>query len=289
MSGEEFGGAHAASALGLDDTEAECILAAGDEDTGRGDIEDAAGVPRRGWDRFGFPDFEEEGVGLVREMGEGAGPGEQGAGLAPELVGGPGPIDAGIVAGDFACVGCVGEGLCLGGELTGGIGWQGFEEELGADLGEAIVKGEGVVGIVDGSGALAEDGAGVEAVVEFHDGDTGFWISVEDGPLNGSGTTVLGQERGMDVQEPEWSRVKEVLGQDLAVSHDNADVRVERANGLDEGGIAGPFGLVQGQPELESEGFDGGWLQAEFAASGAVGLRDDGEELVIWRMDQCFE
>jgi hypothetical protein len=289
MSGEEFGGAHAASALGLDDAEAECILAAGDEDTGRGEIEDAAGVGRGGWDRFGFPDFEEEGIGLVREVRERTGPGEQCAGLVPELEGGPVPIDTGVVAGDFACVGCVGEGLCLRGELTGGIGWQGFDEELGAELREAIVEGEGVIGIVDGGGALAQDGAGVEAVVEFHDGDAGFWISVEEGPLNGSGAAVLGEERGMDVQEPEWSRVEEVLGQDLAVSHDDGDVRAERTNGLDEGGIAGAFGLVEGQTELKSEGFDGGWLQAEFAAGGAVGLRDNGEDLVIWRMDQCFE
>ena len=64
---------------------------------------------------------------------------------------------------------------------------------------------QAAAGVVCGDGqALHEqDVAGIEAFIHEHDGDTGFSVSVTNGSLDGGGTTVAWQQRGVDVQAAE--------------------------------------------------------------------------------------
>ena len=68
--------------------------------------------------------------------------------------------------------------LRLGTKIEVGPKGQDTDEELGAEVGQAIVQGlEGVV-VADGGGDLVEDGAGVHTLVHEHGRGAGDGIAV---------------------------------------------------------------------------------------------------------------
>lgn len=121
-----------------------------------------------------FPHFQEHRFVVAGKQSAGAGPGNECAGLVPEHVGRGGPVNGRILAGDFASVGSGLVGLGAGLDAVFAEAGDGLDQQARSDLSEAMVQGLGVVGIEDGSGASGEDVAGVEALVNPHDGYAGL-------------------------------------------------------------------------------------------------------------------
>ncbi len=69
--------------------------------------------------------------------------------------------------------------------------------------------------------------ARVKASVEEHGGDAGFGFAVGDGPLDGGSSSVLGEERAVDVDVAEAWEVEHPLGNDAAISHNNDRIWVD--------------------------------------------------------------
>lgn len=81
----------------------------------------------------------------------------------------------------------------------------------------------------------------------------------------------------MDVQAAVARQIENGLGKNLAVCRDDEQVGSERAELGDEVFVAGALGLEHGNLTGEGEGFYGGGLELEVAASGTIGLGDDGD------------
>jgi len=97
--------------------------------------------------------------------------------------------------------------------------------------------------------------------------------------LDGRGTAVFGQQRGMDVKAAKTRKVQKLLGKDLAVGGDGDEVRVQGAELQEEIRAAGALGLQNGEVGAEGEFFDRGRLDSKVTAFGAVGLGNDGLNL----------
>ncbi|MDB6067140.1 MAG: hypothetical protein JWR26_3348 [Pedosphaera sp.] len=263
-------------------------MATGDDDAGFVGVQDGAG--RAGWvGDFCVPDFEELRAGFGGQMGVCAGPGGEGADAVPEGAGGLGPIELAIFLGDLAGEGGAFGGLGAGNDFAGDEVGNGLDEEVGTQGGEAIVQGLGIVLGVDGGGLAGEDVAGIEAGIHFHDGDAGLGLVVEDGPLDGGGAAIFGEDGGVDVEGTEAGQIQNGFGEDLAIRGNGDEVGLELAEFLNEGFVAGAFGLEDGQAGFEGDFFYGRRLQFQVAAFGAVGLGDDGEDGEVGLAQQCFQ
>ena len=209
MAGEKIGGGHFSATFTLHESESQGAVAASDGNPrGRGGEDfarDSFGVI----ERIGFPDFQQRGFVTAREERVGAGPRDKRADSIPELSSRGSPVQAPIFAGDLAGVGRAVIGLRLGLDAASQQAGNCVFQQAGAYLREAIVQGAGIVRLENGGNVGAEDIAGIEAFVDPHDGDTGLCVSVEDGPLNGGGAAVFGQERGVDIEKPYRSELQE--------------------------------------------------------------------------------
>lgn len=131
--------------------------------------------------------------------------------------------------------------------------------------------------------------AGVQAGVEEHGGDAGFGFAVGDGPLDGGGSAVFGEERAVDIDVAEARQVEHPLGDDAAVGDDDDGVGgygFEAGAEVEIGFEA--LGLEDGEAEGEGELLDGGDVELELAAGGAVGLGENESDFVA-RVDEGLE
>ena len=133
-----------------------------------------------GVDGAGAPQLDRRAV----QRGEGAGEGVEGAHGPFDLDGRAGPVDRGLGLADLGGVGDALGRLGRGLELAGGQGLEGFDDELGAHPGQAVVEAAGGVVGLDGFDALEEHRAGVEPGVHLHDGDAGFRVAGFDGAVD---------------------------------------------------------------------------------------------------------
>ena len=80
----------------------------------------------------------------------------------------------------------------------------------------------------------------------------------------------------MDIQTTVARQIENGLGKNLSVGRDDQQIGGERAKLGDEIFVPGALGLEHGKLAGKGEGFDGGGLELEVAAFGAIGLGDDG-------------
>ena len=84
----------------------------------------------------------------------------------------------------------------------------------------------------------------------------------------------------MDVNTTQPWHLQHRLRQDLSVGHDNDEIGLRGPQGLDGGRFANFWRLLDGKPETLGHNFHRWWRLLEIAAFRAVGLRDDGDDLV---------
>ena len=77
--------------------------------------------------------------------------------------------------------------------------FEGLVDEVRAELGESIVEGCGGIEGKDGEGCGIEDVACIHALGECDDGDACLLFVTHDGVVDGGGTTIFGEERGVEV------------------------------------------------------------------------------------------
>ena len=117
---------------------------------------------------------------------------------------------------------------------------QGLDQRLRAHLRQMLGQLAARDLRVDVVGDLMEDGARVEPRVHQHDGDAGRVDAVQDGPLDGSRTAQLGEERGMHVDHAAARHREQVGLEDVPVGDHDTHVGGQRADPRDEIGVGGP-------------------------------------------------
>ena len=136
------------------------------------------------------------------------------------------PVDAGDVALPGALVGHVFFDLLVAGGLAGLDQFDGFGHRFDAER-EEVVAVDGVdrrVGL-DRAGALEQDRAGVEALVDPEDGDAGHRVALQDGVVDGGAAAVLGQDRGVVLDRLERREFEHPRGDDLGHERHHVEVR----------------------------------------------------------------
>ncbi len=158
---------------------------------------------------------------------------------------------------------------------------QGLDEQRGAQDGQFIAEGAGVIIWQDGEGALVEHGAGVDARVHAHDGDAGLGVAVEDGGLDGGGAAPARQEGGVDVDTAVFGQIEHGRAQDLTEGGDNDQVG---GPGLQLGqgfGLAQARRLDGGQAQFLCQPFDGRRGEGPTAPGRTIGLGDHTDHGVV--------
>ena len=155
---------------------------------------------------------------------------------------------------------------------------QGFDDQIGAEPGEALAHALGTVVGADFERARRQHGTGVEALIHAHDGDAGSCVSREDGALNRRGAAPTRQQRGMDVDTAELRQAQRGRRQQQTVGND--DERVE-LQALEYRQCLRRFEtrwLMYAKPMLEGECFDGTRVQRHAAPGRAVRLGEYGAD-----------
>ena len=75
-----------------------------------------------------------------------------------------------------------------------------LDHESRAHNHKLVVDGARVVVIFDTATFLKEDGSGIDFFIYHKGGDAGHPLPVYDGPVDGRGATVLGEEGRMEVE-----------------------------------------------------------------------------------------
>src|SRR6266545_3022002 len=286
MAGEELPRGQASSALALKRDDAQGPLAARDHD--------AMVVCRknRAWRsgslfvRFGLTDFEQLRFWFRGQKSIGAGPGNKRANTVPHTSHRLGPIQTPVFFRDLASVTGARTGLLAGNNLTGDIVRDRLDQQLRAQGREPVVQRLRVLIGSDARGLLTEDVAGVEALVHFHDGDAGFALVVQEGPLNRRRAAIFGQEGGMDVQAAEARQREDLCRQNLAISGHRNQVGLKPRQWIEKGLVAGAFRLQDVKLFLRRQTFHRRRLPMQMASLGPVRLRDDTDDDAVRQLRQ---
>lgn len=113
----------------------------------------------------------------------------------------------------------------------------------------------------------------IDVVVEQEGGDTCLTLAIDEGPVDGSGSPILGQQRGMKVEGAQGWHGPYAFGQH-AEGNDDKEVGTPSTQGVLELRVAQTLGLEQGELMLEGVLFDGRLGDLEAATGRAVGHGD---------------
>jgi len=86
---------------------------------------------------------------------------------------------------------------------------QGLEQGLGPQAGQLVKKSSGRVLVTDRDLTGQEDVAGIHALIHLHNRDAGLCFAADDGPLDGGGSAVFGQQGAMDVDGAKGGEIEE--------------------------------------------------------------------------------
>ncbi len=161
-----------------------------------------------------------------------------------------GPVDCPPFILEHAGVGCLGFVLRFAGVAAGDPFESSLEKRgnLRPHFGE---EGFEIVLVGDRQAALGQDWAGVETWCHPVDGETDLGVAAAEGPLDGGGTAVAGQERRMDVDGAESRQCQQIRGE--VPGHAAADDEV----GAERGEHRRPAVRVVGDDDVDA-GRNGG-------------------------------
>ena len=155
-------------------------------------------------------------------------------------------------------------------------------EHFGAQRGEAVVQfAVGFVG-QDRNALLKDDLAGVHARVHQHEADAGFAFALAQRRLNRRRTSILRQQRWVDVERTETRNRKQRRRQNASVRREREEIDLTRNL---VGQLLQTQRLVDAQPEVERRFFDRRRRPLVTASARAIGLRDDPGNVRSFRGD----
>jgi hypothetical protein len=123
-----------------------------------------------------------------------------------------------------------------------------------------------------------EHAAGIQARVHLHEGDTGRGVAGQDRPLDGRRAAPARQQRGVDIQAPEARQLQYRIRQDLAIGHDDHDIRCQHREVRARGRIAQGGRLRHPQTVPLRDLLDGTGSQQAAAALRPVRLGEDADD-----------
>ena len=138
--------------------------------------------------------------------------------------------------------------MVLGG-VDGGSGFNlgcGFHRQLPAQLGQTVIEGGGVLRLPDFDRLLEDDVPRVHIPDHALNGNAGYPLPVEDGPVDGGGAPVLGQQGGVDVDAPPGGQGKDLIGEETAIGRHHNQLRVQLLQNGQGGPVPQCLGLIDG-------------------------------------------
>ena len=118
------------------------------------------------------------------------------------------PIDNAVVAKNFGSGSCFALGkelvLWYWSEVAGNDVVDGLDSEVGTEKHKAVVDRANGFIFSDFNALLLEDVTGVDFVLEHECGDTGLRVAIHYSAVDGSGTAVSWQKRGVEVESTQW-------------------------------------------------------------------------------------
>ena len=146
-----------------------------------------------------------------------------------------------------------------------------LDGKTGSQFHQFVMHGSGVVIGQDGNTFLMDYIAGIYLVLEEECGYAGLPVSVYDGPVDGGGTTVLGQKGGVQVEGAQRGHAPDHLGQHTEGHHD-LEIGLEGTELLYEQRVLQLFGLEDWYALLYRKLLDGAALQyASMTTDGLIG------------------
>jgi len=201
-------------------------------------------------------------------------PRSEGPDPIPESSGGKRPVHEPVGFCDFTGIGGRLIGLRSGLKfLLNGI-LNGLDEQIGSQTGEAIMQRGRIVRFPDGGAELGENIPSIQSLIHLHDGDSRFLVTVEDSPLDRSGSAVFREERGVDIKATQAGRLKNGGRENLSIGSHHDQVGILRLKTSDKLWIARFFRLINGEIQFQSSGFDRGRLELETPSARSIRLRD---------------
>ena len=128
------------------------------------------------------------------------------------------PVDAAGVLEDFGSRGGLltsSQQLVLGDGLDGACddSIYGFEHHVGTHDHQAVMDDFDIIVAANGAAALLDNVARVNLVLKEKGGHAGLGVTVHHSPVDGSGTAVTGQQRGVQVERAQRRHLPHGLGQ----------------------------------------------------------------------------
>ena len=124
------------------------------------------------------------------------------------------------------------------------------------------------------------DATGVDFVVEQEGGDASFGVSINNGPVDGGGTAILREQRGVEIESAVRGHIPNDFGKH-AEGHDNLEVGTVAAQGVQKIGILQLFRLEHGEVVRKGVLFYGTLREfALVAPHRLVGHGDNGHHIV---------
>ena len=114
----------------------------------------------------------------------------------------------------------------------------------------------------------------IDVVVEQEGSYTCLALAINECPVNGSGSPILGQQRGVEVEGSQRWHGPHAFGQH-AEGNDDKEVGTPCSQGILELRVAQTLGLEQGELMLKGILFDRRLGDLEAATGGAVGHGND--------------
>ena len=131
----------------------------------------------------------------------------------------------------------------------------------------------------DGHAIHEDDVARVEPFIHVHDRHARLRIAFANRGLNGRCTTILRQQRGMNIDAAESRRIEHRLAQDLAIRDHDRDVGLEGLHFIHH--TPQSLRLNHRNAGRQRAHFHLRWREHQLATDRFVRLRDDSHDLVL--------
>ena len=149
---------------------------------------------------------------------------------------------------------------------------------------------DGIAGVVwpDRANGRGERRTGIKHVLDAHDRDAGFALTVDHGAMHWRSAAIFGQERGVHVDHAESRKRKERFRDQLAIRGDHTEVDLPRAQCRLNLWILELVWLQHGEVAVQGHHLDGRVGHPLTPASCAIRLGHDAAHLMA-RCDQGLQ
>lgn len=220
------------------------------------------------------------------EKAEGQGEGGQAADKIVNLPAGAVPINASSAIRNFRGQGVGGMVLGCPVDLAGCKCGEKAIDHFPAQRGQTIMELSGGFLRADVDGFFENDIAGIHAFIHVHDADACFAIAIDDSPVNGGGSAIFRQQRGVDIEAAEARQLENISAQNFSIGSYDKEISLHGGELSKSLGTGQFLRLDHGNALAAGELLHRRSDQVQPASLRLVRLGDDGDNLTILALAQ---